>query len=83
MFDIVTRKFCDPVHYLIHSRDDLLQQIRLFADYLVCHYFVCHNIRKRQNALQLVQKAEWYMVVLVLYIQELHGLALPLLLVRQ
>ena len=52
MCDVVTRHFRDPVHYLIHSRDNLLQKIRLIAD-----YFVRDNVRERQNALQPVQKA--------------------------
>ena len=78
MCDVVERNFRDPVHHLIHSRDDLLQKVRLFAD-----YFVRNNIRERQNALQPVQKARWDLVVLVLYLQELNGQMLPLLLIRQ
>ena len=78
MFDIVTRNFCDLVHHLIHSRDDFLQEIRLFPD-----YFVCNNVRERQNALQPVQKTQWHLVVLILYPQELNGQVLPMLLIRQ
>ena len=72
MFDIVARNFRDFVHHLIHSRDDLLQEIRLFAD-----YFVRDNIREWQNALQPIQKTRWYLVVLVLFFQELNIQALP------
>ena len=60
------------MHHLIHSREDLLQEIRLFAD-----YFVRDNVRERQNALQPIQKARWYLVVLVLFLQELNIQALP------
>ena len=58
MFDIIARNFCDLVYHLIHSRDDLLQEVRLFADYFVRDYFVRDNIRESQNALQPVQKAQ-------------------------
>jgi len=47
MCDVVVRKFCDPVHHLIHSRDDLLQEIRLFADYFILDYFVRDNVREK------------------------------------
>jgi len=50
MCDVVVRNFCDSVHHLIHSWDDPLQEIRLFADYFVLDYFV----REMQNALQSV-----------------------------
>jgi len=75
MFDVVVRHFRDPVHHLIHSRDDPLQEIRLFADYFVRDYFV----REMQNALQSVQKDGWYLVVLGLYLQELNDKRLSLL----
>jgi len=68
MCDVVVRNFRNPVHHLIHSWDDLLQEIRLFADYFVRDYFVCEI----QDALQSVQKDGWYLVVLVLYLQELN-----------
>jgi len=51
MFDVVARNLRDVVHHLIHSRDDILQQFRFFAD-----DFVRDNVRERQNALQAVQK---------------------------
>jgi hypothetical protein len=70
--DVVARNFRDPVHHLKHSRDDLLQEIRLFAD-----DFFRDNVRERQNALQPVQKTQWYLVILVLFFQELNGQALP------
>ena len=35
MCDVVARNFRDPVHHLMHSRDDLFQEIRLLADYSV------------------------------------------------
>jgi len=47
MCDVVVRNFRDPMHHLIHSRDDLLQEIHLFADYLVLDYFVRDNVRER------------------------------------
>jgi len=75
MCDVVVRNFRDFVHHLIHSRDDLLQEIRLFADYFVRDDFV----REMQDALQPVQKDGWYLVVLVLYLQELNHRALSLL----
>jgi len=50
MCDVVVRNFRDPMHHLIHSRDDPLQEIRLFTDYFVRDYFV----REMQNALQSV-----------------------------
>jgi len=81
MCDVVVRSFRDFVHHVIHSRDDLLQEIRLFADYFVHDYLV----REMQNALQSVQKAGWYLVVLVLNLQELNHQALYYLccLIRQ
>jgi len=75
MCDVVVRNFCDSVHHLIHSRDDLLQEIRLFANYFGGDSFV----REMQNVLQSVQKDAWYMVVLALYLQELNHQALSLL----
>jgi len=66
--DVVVRNFRNFVHHLIHSRDDPLQEIRLFADYFVHECFV----REMQNALQSVQKDGWYLVVLVLHLQELN-----------
>jgi len=75
MCDVVVRSFRDSVHHVIHSRDDLLQEIRLFADYFVHDYF----FGEMQNALQSVQEDGWYLVVLVLYLQELNHQALSLL----
>ena len=83
MFDIVARNFCDLVHHLIHSRYEILQEIHLFADYFVRDYFVHDSPRERQNAPQAVQKAQQCLIVLILYLQELNGRALPLLLIRQ
>jgi len=42
MCDVVVRNFRDPVHHLIHSRDDLLQEIGLVAN-----YFVRDKVRER------------------------------------
>ena len=75
MFDIVARNCRDFVHNLIHSRDDLFQEVRLFADYFVRDYFVRDNVRESQNALQPVQEAQWYLAVLGLSLQQLHGQA--------
>ena len=78
MFDIVAQNFRDLVHQLIHSRDGVLQMICFFAN-----YFVHNDVRERQNALELVQKTQWYLAVFILYLQELSDQALPLLLIRQ
>jgi hypothetical protein len=50
----------------------------LFAD-----DFICNCVRKPQNALQLIYKVGQHVVVFVLFLQELDGQALPLLLTRQ
>jgi hypothetical protein len=50
-FDIVTRKFGDPLHHFEHSRDDSLQDFCLFAD-----NFICDLVCQRQNALQPIEK---------------------------
>jgi hypothetical protein len=71
MFDVVARHFCDPVHHFKHSRDHLLQEIRLFTD-----DFFRDNVCERQDALQPVQKTRRYLVILVLFFQELNGQAL-------
>jgi len=47
MCDVVVRNFRDPVHHLIHSRNDLLQEIRLFTDCFVLDYFIRDNVRIR------------------------------------
>jgi len=75
MFDIVARNLCDPVHHFKHARDDLLQEICLFAD-----DFFRDNFRERQNMLQPVQKTRCYLVIFVLFFQELDGQGLPPLL---
>jgi len=66
------------LHHFKHPRDDLLQEFCLFADELVRDL-----VRKEQNALQPIQKAQRDLVVLVLFLQELNGQALPLLLIRR
>ena len=73
MFNIVARKFRDLVHHLKHSRDDLFQEIRLFAD-----DFFRDPVRKWQYTLQAVQKIRWYLIVLILFFQELNNQPLPL-----
>jgi hypothetical protein len=55
-------------------RDNLLQEIRLFTN-----YFTCDLIRKNQDALQPIGKAQQHLIILVLFLQELNGPALPLL----
>ena len=72
MFNVVARNFRDHVHHLKHSRDDLLQDIRLFAD-----DFFRDNVRERQNALQPVKNTRRHLVVLVLFFQQLNSQALP------
>jgi len=78
MSDVLARDFCDPLHHPKHSRDDLLQEIRLLTD-----DFFRDNVRERQNALQPVQKIRWYVVILVLCLQKLHGLELSLLMIHR
>ena len=68
MLDIFARHFCDPAHHFKHPRDDLLQNIRLFTN-----DFFHDNVRERQDALQPVQKIRGYLVILVLFFQELDG----------
>ena len=72
MFDIVARGLRDVVHHLKHSRNDLLQEIRLFAN-----DFFGGLVRKRQNVLQPIEKTRCYLVVFVLFFQELNSQALP------
>ena len=72
MLDVVARNPRNLEHHLIHPWDYILQQVRLIAD-----DFVRDNVRERQNALQPVQKTGWYLVVLVLFFQELNSQALP------
>ena len=68
MFDVVERHFCDPIHDVEHSRDDLVQEIRLFTD-----DFFRDNVCERQDALQTSQKTRRYLVDLVSFFQELSG----------
>jgi hypothetical protein len=75
-FDIVTRTFRDLLHHFEHSRDHLLQDIRLFAD-----DFIRDLVRQRHNPLQPIEKARRDLVVFVLFLQELDGRVLPLLLI--
>ena len=35
MCDVVARSIRDPVRHLIHSRGDLLHEVRLVTDYLI------------------------------------------------
>ncbi len=72
MLDIVARHFRDPIHRFKHSREHLLQEIRLFTD-----DFFRDDVCERQDALQPVQKIQRYLVDLVLFFQELksQGLA--------
>ena len=72
VFDVVTRHFCDPIHHFKHSRDHLLQEVRLFTD-----DFFRDNVCERQDALQPVQKTQRYLVDLILFFQELNGHELP------
>jgi hypothetical protein len=72
VFDVLARHFCDPVHHFKHSREDLLQEIRLFTD-----DFFRDNVRERQDASQPVQNTRRYLFVLVLFFQELNSQALP------
>jgi hypothetical protein len=72
MFNVVARHPCGPVHHFKHSREDFLQEVCLFTD-----NFLCDNIRERQDAFQPVQKTRRYLIVLVLFFQELNGQTLP------
>ena len=73
---IIAREFCGPVHHFVRFRNNLLQQIRLFAN-----YFTCDRIRKTQDALQPIGKAQQHLVVLVLFLQQLNRPQLSLLLI--
>ena len=77
MCDVVAQIFRDAVHYLEHSRDDLLQEICLFAD-----NFMCNLVRKKQDAMQPIGKDRRHLVILMLFLQELNSQALRLLLIR-
>ena len=68
MFNVVARYFCDSMHHVIHLRDDLLQEIRLFTD-----DFFRNNVCERQDVLQPSQKTQRYPVDLVLFFQKLSG----------
>jgi hypothetical protein len=72
VLDVLARHICDPVHHFKHSREDLLQEIRLLTD-----DFFRDHVRERQDAPQPVQKTRRYLVVLVLFPQELNRQALP------
>ena len=60
------------MHYLEHSRGELLQDFCLFGD-----DFVCNLLRQGQNPLHLIEKAQGHLVILVLFLQELNRRALP------
>jgi len=72
MFNVLACSPCDLAHHLKHSRDDLLQEICLFAD-----DFFRDDVRERQNTFQPVQKTQRYLIVLIFFFQELNGQALP------
>ncbi len=72
MLDVVARHFRDLVHHFKHSRDHLLQEIRLFTD-----DFFRNDVCERQDALQPVQNIQRYLVDFVLFFQELDGQGSP------
>ena len=74
-FDIGAQKCHDRLHHFEHSWDRLLQDCCFFT-----HNFFLDAVCERQNALQLIEKARWHLVVLILFLQELHRQALLLLL---
>ena len=78
MFDIVTGKFRNPLHYFEHLRDGLLQDFCFFADNIIGDL-----VRQRQNPLQLFEKARRNLVAFVLFLQELNVQTLLLLLIRR
>ena len=78
MFDIVTQKFCNLVHYLKHSRDDLFQHFRLLANDLI-RDLVC----QWQNTVQPIQQDRRGLVVFISFLQKLNRPALSLPLIRQ
>jgi len=78
MFNIVTRKFRDPLNNIEHSRDDLVQDLCLFA-----YDFIYGLVCQRQNALQPIQKDQWHLIAFVLFLQELNGLVISPLLIHQ
>ena len=54
------------MHYFKHSWDELFQDFCLFGD-----DFICDLLHQRQNTLHPVKKTGRYLVVLVLFLQEL------------
>ena len=76
--DVVARKICDPVHHFERLRDNLLQEVRLFAN-----DFACDLICEKQDALQPIGKAQQHLVAFILFLHELNSFLLPLLLIRQ
>ena len=55
------------MHYFKHSRDELFQDIRLFGN-----DFICHLLHQRQNTPHPMAQARRYLVILVLFLQELN-----------
>ena len=68
MLNVVARYFRDPTHHVIHLRNDLFQEIRLFTGDLFRD-----SVCERQDALQPSQKTQRHLVDLFLFFQELLG----------
>ena len=62
------------MHDLVHPWDELLQDLCLFGD-----DFICNLLRQRHDPLQPIAKARGYLIILVLFLQDLnrHVLLLP------
>ena len=55
------------MHYFKHPRDELFQHFRLFGD-----DFICYLVGQRQNTLHPIAKARRHLIILILFLQELH-----------
>ena len=61
------------MHYFKHSWDELFQDFRFFGD-----DFICRLLHQRQDTLYPIAKARRYLVILILFLQELSRGALLL-----
>jgi hypothetical protein len=84
--NVLARKIRYLLHYFEHSRDGILQDIRLFVqeetDILENNLFIELG-RQRENALQPIEKSRHHPIVFALFLQELNSQVSPLLLIHQ
>ena len=64
--DVVACKFRYSLHHLEHSWDNFFQDIRFLT-----HGFIRNPVRQRQKAMQSVEEAQRYLVIFILFLQEL------------